>query len=254
MQATYDNDQFTGLIVDRLAWHTERWMKAAFELGKHERALILATHAGALEGHATRLNLRTDFIAYLRGNLASIQYRQNKIAQVAQLLRSEIDHYRGRDDEPAQLLVCQASMHLAVVQAEDDTGPVDEIPSLLETAYFTVLRFIPRNPEGMAFLVANIRTILNSLELKGVRHERLSMLAVAVEDLAGRLPATPLSIAIRTCQTRSSHACMSIVTAGPANWRRICCPRNCWLMISRQKHSTPLRDAEIAHRGSRSTT
>ena len=61
-----------------------------------------------------------------------------------------------------------------------------------------MLRFIPRNPEGMAFLVANIRTILNSLELKGVRHERLSMLAVAVEDLAGRLPATPLSIAIRT--------------------------------------------------------
>ena len=60
MQATYDNDQFTGLIVDRLAWHTERWMKAAFELGKHERALILATHAGALEGHATRLNLRTN--------------------------------------------------------------------------------------------------------------------------------------------------------------------------------------------------
>ena len=32
MQATFDNDQRTGLIVDRLAWHTERWMKAALEV------------------------------------------------------------------------------------------------------------------------------------------------------------------------------------------------------------------------------
>ena len=50
----------------------------------------------------------------------------------------------------------------------------------------------------MAFLVSNIRAILNHLELKNVRHERLAMLATAVEDLAGRLPATPLSMALRT--------------------------------------------------------
>jgi hypothetical protein len=198
MRASYDNDQLTGLIVDRLAWHTERWMKAALLLGRHERALILATHAAALEGHATRLNLKTDFIAYLRGNLASIQYRQNKKAQVAYLLRSEIDHYRGRDDEHAQLLTCQASMQLAVVLAQDEAGPADEITSLLEDAYFIVLSFVSRNPEGMAFLASSIRTTLSSLELRGVRHERLAMLAIAVEDLAGRLPATPLSMAMRT--------------------------------------------------------
>ena len=198
IRATFGNDQLTGLIMDRLAWHTERWMKAALELGAHERALILATHAAALEGHATRLNLKSDFVAYLRGNLASVQLRQNKKEEVARLLRSEIDHYRGRNEEHAQLLTCQASIQLAAALAEGGAESVNEIASLLETAYLIVLNFVPRNPEGIAFLVSSIRTILNSLELNSVRHERLTMLATAAKDLCGRLPVTPLSMALST--------------------------------------------------------
>lgn len=198
MQDRFDGDRFTGLIVDRLAWHTERWMKAAFEIGAHERALILATHASALEEHAARLNLRTDFVAFLRGNLASVHYRQRKNDQVVHLLRSEIDHYRGRREEHARMLTCQASIQLAAVLADDTPGSVDEIADLLETAYLIVVDFVPLNPEGMAFLVANIYSILSQIELRSVRHERLSMLIVAVRDLAGRLPDTPYSMAIRT--------------------------------------------------------
>ena len=198
MRDSYDSDQFTGLIVDRLAWHTQRWMFAAFEVGAHERALVLAAHASALEGHAARLNLRTDFVAYLRGNLASVQFRQNKKDQVIQLLRSEIDHYRGRGEEHARLLTCQASMQLAAVLADDMSGTADEIADLLETAYLGVLDFVPLNPEGMASLVSTIGSILNQLQLKEVRHDRLAMLTAAVRDLAGRLPDTPRARAART--------------------------------------------------------
>ena len=197
MRDSYDSDQFTGLIVDRLAWHTQRWMSAAFEVGAHERALVLAAHASALEGHAARLNLRTDFVAYLRGNLASVQFRQNKKDQVLQLLRSEIDHYRGRGEEHARLLTCQASMQLAAVLADDMSGSADEIADLLETAYLGVLDFVPLNPEGMASLVSTIGSILYHLELRDVRHDRLAMLTAAVRDLAGRLPDTPLARATR---------------------------------------------------------
>jgi hypothetical protein len=198
MRDSYDSDQFTGLIVDRLAWHTHRWMFAAFEAGAPERALVLAAHASALEGHAARLNLRTDFVAYLRGNLASVQFRQNKKDQVIQLLRSEIDHYRGRSEEHARLLTCQASIQLAAVLADDLSGTADEIADLLETAYLGVLSFVPLNPEGMPALVANIESILNQLQLRDVRHERLAMLTAAVRDLAGQLPDTPLARAART--------------------------------------------------------
>jgi hypothetical protein len=198
MRDRFDGDQFTGLIVDRLAWHTERWMNAAYEVGAHERALVLAAHASALEEHAARLNLRTDFVAYLRGNLASVQFRQNKKEQVIYLLRSEIDHYRGRGEEHARLLTCQASMQLAAVLADDMTGSADEIADLLDTAYLGVLDFVPLNPEGMAYLVSIIRSILKHLELSGVRHDRLAMLTSAVRDIAGRLPDTPLAKAART--------------------------------------------------------
>lgn len=198
MRDSYDGNQFTGLIVDRLAWHTERWMNAAYEVGAHERALVLAAHASALEEHAARLNLRTDFVAYLRGNLASVQFRQNKKEQVIRLLRSEIDHYRGRGEEHARLLTCQASMQLAAVLADDLTGPADEIADLLEAAYLGVLDFVSLNPEGMASLIASITSILHHLDLGGVRHHRLVMLTAAVSDLAGRLPDTPRARATRT--------------------------------------------------------
>lgn len=197
MRDRYDSDQLTGLIVDRLAWHTQRWMYAAFEVGAYERALVLAAHASALEGHAARLNLRTNFVAYLRGNLASIQLRQNKKDQVIKLLRSEIDHYRGRSEEHARLLTCQASMQLAAVLADEMTGSADEITDLLEIAYLGTLDFVPLNPEGMAYLVTTILSILNQLVLKDVRHDRLAMLTVAVRDLAGRLPGTPMARAVR---------------------------------------------------------
>lgn len=200
MRDTFEGDRYTGLIVDRLAWHIERWMKVAFEVGAHERALVLAAHASALESHAARLNLSTDFVAYLRGNLATVLHRQNKADRVSSLLRSEIDHYRGRDEEHARILTCQASIQLAAVLAGEEESPEGEIADLLEAAYLIITAYVPVSPESMASLIARIQEVLGHLELQGVRHDRLAMLAMAVADLAGRLPDTPQATARRTMQ------------------------------------------------------
>ena len=56
------------------------------------------------------LNLTTDFIALLRGNLASVEFRQNKKDRVIRLLRSEIEHYRGRGEEHPRLLPGKPSL------------------------------------------------------------------------------------------------------------------------------------------------
>lgn len=209
-QDTFDRDRITSMIIDRLAWHTERWLRSAIDLGAHERALILAAHAAAIETHATRLDLESDFIAYLRGNLATILAQQNRKEETARLLRAEIDHFRGRGEEHARLLTCQASVQLATVLAvmlvEDGATPADapglanEIASLLETAYFFVLDdLLSANPDGAAYLAANIHGVLQDLELNDVCHERLAMLRTAVEDLGGRLPGTELSRAKQAC-------------------------------------------------------
>jgi hypothetical protein len=207
MRHRYGSDLYTGMIVDRLAWHTERWMKAAFELGAHERALALAAHAAAIEEHASRANLTTDFIAFLRGNLASVEFRQNKNGRVIRLLRSEIEHYRGRGEEHARLLTCQASTQLAAVLADEDhAASLEEITSLLETAYFYLAAFASENPEGTAFLLSPARSVLRHLELAGVSDERLARLAAALRDLDGRLPETPYSAAFRMAD--EIEACM----------------------------------------------
>jgi hypothetical protein len=199
MRARYDSDPYTPLIIDRLAWHTERWMKASVELGAHERALALAVHAAAVEEHASRLGLATDFIAFLRGNLASVEYRQNKNDRVIRLLRSEIEHYRGRSEEHARLLTCQASMQLAAALADEDpAASLDEITALLESAYFYLSAFAVERPEGTAFLLSPARSVLQYLELEGISDERLARLAAALRDLDGRLPEHPHSVAVRT--------------------------------------------------------
>jgi hypothetical protein len=209
-QDRFDQDQATGMIIDRLAWHTERWLTAAVDAGAHERALILAAHAAVIDAHASRLERRSDFVAYLRGNLAVVQSRQNKTEEATRLLRAEIDHFRGRAEQHARLLTCQASIQLATVLAAilvedqaahvDAPGAADEIVSLLETAYFFVLDFLSVNPEGAAQFTVNIHSALRNLELNDVRHDRLTMLKTATEDIARRLPGTELSHAQQTGQ------------------------------------------------------
>jgi len=40
IQHTFDRHRQIALVVDRLAWHTERWLRAAIDTGAHDRALI----------------------------------------------------------------------------------------------------------------------------------------------------------------------------------------------------------------------
>src|ERR1039457_3050077 len=81
-------------IVDLLAWHVQKWMSAALELGVHERALIMAAHAEAVEAHAGRMKLSSDFIEFLRGNLAVILFRQNRKQDARRMLRAEVAHFQ----------------------------------------------------------------------------------------------------------------------------------------------------------------
>lgn len=198
MRARYDHDPLTGMVIDRLAWHTERWLKAAYGLAAHERALVLAAHAAAVEGHASRLGLATDSVAFLRGNLAAVEFRQNRKDRVIGLLRSEIEHYRGRDDADAQSLTCQASLQLATVLAEEDHAEhLGEITNLLETAYLYLASSAAEQPERAALPLASARSVLSHLQLAGASDERLTRLATAVQDLAGRMPDTAYSAALR---------------------------------------------------------
>jgi hypothetical protein len=193
IRALFDGDMITGQAIDRLAWHSERWMKASIELGALEKTLILAAHVSAIEQHARRLGAQTDIIEYLRGNLASVLFRQNMKDPAARMLRSEISWFRGREEEHAKFLTCQASLQLAGVLSEYGPSALDEITTLLETAYFSLREFADRADNHISLLAVEVLSTLRSLQRTYTTSDRLTMLTEVVEDLVDRLPESQLS-------------------------------------------------------------
>ena len=171
-------------------------MYVALELGEHERALIMAAHAEAVEAHAGRMKLSSDFIEFLRGNLALILFRQNRKQEARRMLRAEIAHFQGRHDEVAELVTCQACAQLAQVLADDGAAEAEEAVRLLETAYFALANSALHDPEGAALLAVDIYSTLTHLRRQYGELRQLAALTAEVENLARRLPVTELSQAL----------------------------------------------------------
>jgi len=172
-------------------------MFAAVELGMHERALVLAAHAEAIQAHAGRLQLSNDFIEFLRGNLAMILARQNRKQEAGGMLRAEIAHFQGRHDEAAELVTCQACIQLAQVLADDGVAEAEEAVNLLEAAYLSLANSAAHGPGGTALLTAEVYSALTHLGREYGELRQLAALTAKVEDLAKRLPGTELSRALR---------------------------------------------------------
>jgi hypothetical protein len=199
IRAGFDHDPRITWALDHLAWHTERWLQQAHRLGAHSRLLTLAAHATAIEEHAARLEVNSDFVSYLRGNLASLYVRQQHNTDKAMaLFRAEIGYFIGRDDERARNLTCQASTQLAELLCAGEPAPVDEVVSLLENAYLITRELAMIAPEGAAEYASHIRTVLKVLELRGTIYPKLAMLITAIDDLIAYLPVTPFAKADRT--------------------------------------------------------
>ena len=198
IRAGFDQDPRIIWTLDHLAWHAERWLQQAHRLGAHSRSLILTAHAAAIEEHAVRLRVNTDFVAYLRGTLASLYVRQQHTDKATALLRAEIGHFIGRDDGRARNLTCQASTQLAELLCDSEPMPLDEVVGLLENAYFITRELALTGPEGTAEYAINILTVLNVLEFQGTVHSKLAMLITAIDDLIAHLPVTPFVRANRT--------------------------------------------------------
>lgn len=209
MQFTMDRDPATNLIIDRLAWHTERWLQAAVEATAHERTLTLAGHAAVIDAHAARLGRKSDFIAYLRGNLAGIYLRQNNMEEAVRLLRLEIGHFRGRSESYARLLTSQADIQLATALAAliddgtiqaDRVATTDQITDLVESAYFFIQSIVLEDAPGASYLAAAVYGLLQDLDLIFISNGRLNGLRSAVSDLVARLPATQISNSLQVSQ------------------------------------------------------
>ncbi|WP_411119954.1 NB-ARC domain-containing protein [Streptomyces sp. 058-1L] len=98
--------------LSRSAYHTDRWLFIALEMGQPDRSWDLAQHAAFLAEHAQRRNVKDNNTAILIGNLAGFKKSQGEHQEALELLLLELAWIEEMK-EPNEVLLAQTRMHLA---------------------------------------------------------------------------------------------------------------------------------------------
>ncbi len=130
------------VIIERMvswaAFYIDLWLQSATHNGEMDRVLAVAPHAEALRGHAARLNVATNYVAIMLGNLATYHAAQDNYVVARGLLESEMQ-VLDEVDQPNVLLREQARIYYATVVAAEDAGD----PALAERAISYLEASIP---------------------------------------------------------------------------------------------------------------
>ncbi len=192
-------------ILGRLAYHIALWLGAAHRRSDYPRTLAFAAHAAAVDEHTTRLGADSDYIAFMRGNLAGVLRRQGDHVKATALLRAEIAQLDGRATEHCEDLCCQARIELAYMLAEEEPPALAEILDLLGNVYSILQIRAAVAPTWVTRLAVYVKAILSGIVpaqwgLSGSLVRDLSRLEAVVADLLTRLPDTPQTTAAQYLQ------------------------------------------------------
>lgn len=190
--------------LERLAFHVERWLAGALELGELARVYIMFTHADALVIHLMRLQIFNAHVGLLWGNLAMAYLAQGNAGRADTLLRAEVELFTSgvADNE---LLVVQAKLTLVNILLERPSASSlrdsDALPYLEH-----VLRFAQAvandHPPAAVKLAVDALAVLALPRIKEVGSSDFEVLRNVFADLKSMLEATPYSRAVDDC----SHA------------------------------------------------
>jgi len=192
-------------LLGRLAYHVTLWLAASHRASDYARTLIFAAHAAAIHEHAVRLGVDSDYLAFMRGNLAPVMQRRGDTALAAALLRAEIAQVADQSDQHLVALGCQARIMLASMLAEDEPPAYAEIARLLGSAYVTLQRQAADKPTDVAphaLIVQHVlrRVIPAQWRPDGKLMHELTQLEAVVTDLVERLPETHSSAAVQALE------------------------------------------------------
>jgi hypothetical protein len=183
-------------LLGTLAYHVALWLTAAHSCADYEKTLIFAAHAAAIDEHAARLKTDSDFVAFMRGNLAPVLQRRGDNEQAARLLRAEIAYLAGKSADHCVMLCRQAQIMLASAIAEEEPPDYGEILRLLSSAYLFLQALAPEAPTRVAELALGIQATLRHVIPQrwgpdGELIRDLIRLETVVTDLLAHLPETP---------------------------------------------------------------
>jgi hypothetical protein len=180
-------------ILGRLAYHIALWLGAAHRGSDYLRTLAFAGHAASVDEHATRLGADSDYIAFMRGNLAGVLRRQGDHVKATALLRAEIAQLDGRASDHCEDLCCQARIELAFMLAEEEPPAFAEVLDLLGNAYSILQVRAAVAPAWVTRAVVSVKAVLSGIipaqwGLDGPLARDLAQLEAVVADLLTHLP------------------------------------------------------------------
>lgn len=190
--------------LERLAVHLNTWLSSATHNGEADKAHALVPHATALTGHLRRLNITSNSVAFLIGNIASVYSGMKRSRAAVELLDAQLrilmDTY-----EPDEFLVHQARLHLAHALVADDnlnpTGTAQAIDNLeYIVAYCQRLALDPDTHRASSTFCIHSISVLDQISDARLRVPQVSQLKEVFIETLGRLPPTDLSDAYDTVQ------------------------------------------------------
>jgi hypothetical protein len=117
--------------LERLAFHLDHWLTSAVHNGEADKAHMLVPHVDTLVRHLQRLDLASNRIAILVGNLAGMYEAVNDLDTSIDLLRTEV-RLLLHAPEVDEFLVCQARLHLAQALTADEQVEANQAAEAVE--------------------------------------------------------------------------------------------------------------------------
>ncbi|WP_186404680.1 NB-ARC domain-containing protein [[Actinomadura] parvosata] len=182
-------------VIVQACYHTERWLTAAVETGRSELSWEVAQHAASLVGHAKRLNVRSNRVAHLMGNVGGFYYSFGRHEAARHLLETEIAWLDGVS-ESSELLGAQARLVLASIIRAEDSHQTEAIAAHIEQ----VLQYVRVISHGdvhavraAIFIATQVQVFLEALASDAPGDVNVSRLLKSCRSIVRRLPKTPAS-------------------------------------------------------------
>jgi hypothetical protein len=195
IRVSVDRDDNTPDALNRLANHVVRWLMAAIELNRLERASVIFNHANTLAGHLLRLNIRGKYIPYLYGNLAGAYRARGEASKAEEFLRAELDVLE-ESSEPNELLVVQAKLALVdILFDKPEPEPISfaEAAPYLEHALRYVVDVSAEYLPAAVKLAIDVKTFLSRPTVTVANDARFAVIEQKCDELIAQLGPTSYS-------------------------------------------------------------
>ncbi|AUG78191.1 hypothetical protein CFP65_3395 [Kitasatospora sp. MMS16-BH015] len=178
-----------GPRLSQAALHAQIWLTAFIEHADETHLLAVLPHVQSLAEHAGRLNLSSDDIALLWGNLGGVYYARGEYEAARNAFEAELAYILQRN-APAPVLELKIRGSLAEL-ARLEKRSVEDLVTHLNRVRVLAEQLRHSRPREVADVVANALTTLREATHRHSQGSEVSRLITEFTELQATTPTTP---------------------------------------------------------------